>query len=249
MTTTPAEESENPHRVLVLAGRGRYEDPWHDHAATSHRLALVLAELEHDGRPTDVVVRSVFPHALADLEDVDLLVVNAGTSWPGYLEAGIGPDDDAWAPFHVDLEAWARAGGRILALHQSANTFRDAPGWEEILGGRWVPETSYHPPFGPTTVTLATGGHAIVAGAAATVELLDERYCALRVAPSSEVLGWVPDEDGEPQPVVWATEAHGGRTVYCGPGHDVRAYDSAGYRHLLLRAVTWLLAGASISRS
>lgn len=242
MTTTNPEENDNPYRVLVLAGRGRYEDPWHDHAATSHRLALVLGELELGGRATDVVVRSVFPDALEDLEDVDLLVVNAGTSWPGFVEAGIGPDDDAWAQFHVELERWARAGGRVLAVHQSANTFGDAPGWEEILGGRWVPGTSYHPPFGTATVTLATGGHPIIAGSDATVELLDERYCALRVAPSSEVLGWVPDEDGEPQPVVWATEAHGGRTVYCGLGHDVRAYDSVGYVRLLLRAVTWLLA-------
>nr|WP_216645259.1 ThuA domain-containing protein [Isoptericola halotolerans] len=227
---------------MVLAGRGRYEDPWHDHAATSHRLALALDELELGGRTTDVVVRSTFPDALDDLDDVDLLVVNAGTSWPGFREAGIGPDDDAWAPFHARLDAWARDDGRVLAVHQSANTFDDAPGWEEILGGRWVPDTSYHPPFRRTEVTLATGGHPIIAGSPGSVDLDDERYCALRVAASSEVLGWVPDDDGGRQPVVWATEEHGGRTVYSGLGHDVRAYDSPGYRNLLLRAATWLLA-------
>lgn len=241
MTTTPAEDSDDPHRVLVLTGRGRYEDPWHDHAATSHRLALILDELEVGGRATDVVVRSVFPDALEDLDDVDLLVVNAGTSWPGFLEAGIGPDDDAWTPFHRRLDAWARDGGRVLAVHQSANTFADAPGWAEVLGGRWVEGTSYHPPFGRTRLTVATAGHPIVVGSEATVDLLDERYCALEVAPSSDVLGWVPDEDGEPQPVLWATEEHGGRTVYSGLGHDVRAYDSPGYRNVLLRAATWLL--------
>lgn len=240
-TTTP-DATENPHRVLVLAGRGRYEDPWHDHAATSHRLALILAELELGGRSTDVVVRSVFPDALDDLDDVDLLVVNAGTSWPGFVEAGIGPGDDAWKPFHERLVAWARDGGRVLAVHQAANTFGDAPGWAEVLGGRWVAGTSYHPPFGRAELTLATGGHPIVAGSEASVELLDERYCALEVAPSSEMLGWVPDEEGEPQPVLWATEEHGGRTVYSGLGHDVRAYDSPAYRNMLLRAATWLLA-------
>ncbi|WP_407319103.1 ThuA domain-containing protein [Isoptericola halotolerans] len=240
MTTTP-DPSENPYRVLVLAGRGRYEDPWHDHAATSHRLATVLDELELGGRTTDVVVRSVFPDALDDLDEVDLLVVNAGTSWPGFLEAGIGPDDDAWAPFHERLDRWARDGGGVLAVHQAANTFGDAPGWEEIVGGRWVPGTSYHPPFGRAEITLATGGHPIVAGAPGSVALEDERYCALRVAPSVEVLGWVPDDDDEPQPALWTTEEHGGRTVYCGLGHDVRAYDSREYVLLLLRAATWLL--------
>ncbi len=237
MTTTHPD----PVRVLVLAGRGRYEDPWHDHAATSHRLALLLAGLEVDGRPAEVVVRSTFPHALDDLAGVDLLVVNAGTAWPGFREASIGPDDAAWAPFHARLDSWARSGGRILALHQSANTFDDAPAWEEILGGRWVAGTSMHPPIGEAKATIAAGAHPITAGLGA-VEAFDERYCFLRVAESSRVLGWVPDDDGERHPVLWVTEAHGGRTVYDGLGHDVRSYDSPSHAELLLRAATWLLS-------
>ncbi|MEG3616045.1 ThuA domain-containing protein [Isoptericola haloaureus] len=239
MTTTRDDSS---HRILVLAGRGRYEDPWHDHAATSHRLAEALSELTVHDRPTSVVVRSTFPDALDDLDAVDLLVVNAGTSWPGFLEAGIGPDDEAWRPFHSALSRWARDGGRVLAVHQAANTFADSEDWRDLLGGRWVPGESYHPPFGPATVRLATGGHPIVAGAPDTVELEDERYCDLRVAESSEVLGWVPDDEGASQPVLWTTEEHGGRTVYCGLGHDVRAYDSPSYLRLLARAATWLLS-------
>lgn len=232
--------SETPYRLLILAGRGRYEDPWHDHAATSHRLAEVLAAEELHGRTPDVVVRSTFPDALDDLDDFNLLVVNSGTSWPGFVEAGIGPDDDAWAPFHTHLAAWARDGGSILALHQAANTFADAADWPEILGGRWIPGESYHPPFGRTDVTLATGGHPLVVGTG-PVELDDERYCRLQVAESSQVLGWVHDDEGEQHPVLWTTEEHGGRTLYSGLGHDVRAYDSPAYVRLLLRAVTWLL--------
>ncbi len=227
-------------RILVLAGRGRHEDPWHDHAATSHRLALLLAGLDVGGRTADLAVRSTFPDALDDLDDVDLLVVNAGTGWPGFREAGIGPDDDAWAPFHARLDAWARSGGRILAVHQAANAFGDRPRWEEVLGGRWVPGESMHPPLGPATVPLATGAHPITDGLGA-VEVVDERYCHLRVAPTSQVLGWVVD-DGERHPAIWVTEAHGGRTVYSALGHDVRAYDSPSHAELLLRAATWLLA-------
>ncbi|WP_402462309.1 ThuA domain-containing protein [Isoptericola aurantiacus] len=237
---THHDSAESPHRVLVLTGRGRYEDPWHDHAATSHRLANLLGDLEVGGRGCDVEVRSTFPDALDDLDGVDLLVVNSGTSWPGFLEAGIGPDDGAWSSFHERLAAWARAGGSILALHQAANTFGDASDWEHVLGGRWVAGESYHPPSGPTELTLATGGHPLVVGAG-TVEVEDERYCGLRVAPTSEVLGWVTDDDGEQQPVLWTTEEHGGRTLYSGLGHDVRAYDSPSYLRLLLRAGTWLL--------
>jgi type 1 glutamine amidotransferase len=230
-----------PRRILVLTGRGRYEDPWHDHAATSHRLAGLLAELGSEGQDVEVEVRSTFPHALDDLDDVDLLVVNAGRPWPGFLEGGIGPGDDEWAPMHGHLATWARGGGRILAVHQAANTFGDAPEWEDVLGGRWVDGASYHPPFGRVELTLATGGHPLVVGAEPVV-VEDERYCLLRVAPTTQVLGWVTDDDGEQHPAVWATEEHGGRTVYSGLGHDVRAYDSPSYRLLLLRAATWLLA-------
>jgi len=234
------QDSEKTHRILILTGRGRYEDPWHDHAATSHRLALMLADVEVHGRDSEVVLRSTFPDALDDLEEFDLLVVNAGTSWPGFLEAGIGPDDDAWSAFHDRLAGWARDGGSILAVHQAANTFADAADWPEILGGRWIAGESYHPPFGPTELKLATGGHPLVVGAG-PVELEDERYCRLFVAETSQVLGWVLDDDGEQHPVLWTTEEHGGRTLYSGLGHDVRAYDSPTYARLLLRAVTWLL--------
>jgi len=233
-----------PLRILVLAGRGRYEDPWHDHAATSHRLALLLAGLEVGGRPATVEVRSTFPDALDGLGGVDLLVVNSGTSWDGFREAGIGPDDASWAPFHGRLDAWARSGGRVLAVHQAANTFGDAPGWGAVLGGRWVEGESTHPPIGQARVALAVGTHPITEGLGA-VDVLDERYCGLSVAPSSQVLGWATDDDGERHPVVWATVAHGGRTVYSGLGHDVRSYDSPSHRELLLRSAAWLTSPAT----
>ncbi|PZR52647.1 ThuA domain-containing protein [Xylanimonas oleitrophica] len=224
-------------RVLVLAGRGRYEDPWHDHAATSHAVAGVLGAL--DG--VDVQVRSVFRDVLDGLDDVDLLVLNAGTWQPGYREAGIGGTDADWAPFHARLDTWARAGGRLLALHQAANAFGDAPRFEEVLGGRWVEGVSGHPPLGRARLRLASGAHPLTERVGA-VEAIDERYCGLRVAPSSQVLGWVDDDAGDPHPALWVTEAHGGRTVYSALGHDVRSFASPSHQELLRRAATWLLA-------
>src|SRR6478735_3693191 len=112
-----------PH-ALVLAGHGRYEDPWHDPAAISHRLASLLAE---DG--TDTTIRGTMPGALSDA-DFD------------------GTDDD-WAPFHARLAALVGAGVPVLGLHQAANTFADSPTWTSVLGGRWVEGTSWHPEHGP----------------------------------------------------------------------------------------------------
>lgn len=226
-------------RILVLTGRGRHEDPWHDHAATSYALALLLRGLDVGGVAPDVVVRSTLPDALDDLDAVDLLVVNAGMGWPGFREAGL-DDDAAWEAFHARLEAWARDGGAVLAVHQTARAFGDRPGWQEVLGGRWVPEVSGHPPIGDAVLTLADG-HPVTDGLA-DVTAYDERYCHLRVAPTTQVLGSVRDDDGAAHPALWVATAHGGRTVYSALGHDPRSYASPTHAALLRRAATWLLA-------
>ncbi|MEV0892373.1 ThuA domain-containing protein [Promicromonospora sp. NPDC050262] len=218
-------------RILILSGRGRYEDPWHDHAATSHVAAGILGELGA------VEVRGLFRDALNDLDSVDLLVVNGGT---GRRDADFDGSDDDWLPFHDRLSAWARAGGAVLGLHQAANTFYDAPDWEAVLGGRWIPGESMHPPIGTARFEL-TVGHPLTEGLS-VVEAFDERYCRLRVAADTRVLGTTLDDDGASHPVLWVNEAHGGRSVYSGLGHDVRSFDSAGHQELLRRAASWLLS-------
>ncbi|MFD7021123.1 ThuA domain-containing protein [Promicromonospora sukumoe] len=218
-------------RILILSGRGRYEDPWHDHAATSHATAGVLGELGA------VEVRGLFRDALDDLDSVDLLVVNGGT---GRRDADFDGSDDDWRGFHDRLAGWARAGGAVLGLHQAANTFYDAPDWETVLGGRWVPGESMHPPIGTARFEL-TIGHPMTEGLS-VVEAFDERYCRLRVASGTRVLGTTLDDDGAPHPVLWINEAHGGRSVYSGLGHDVRSFASEGHQELLRRAASWLLS-------
>ncbi|QAY69875.1 ThuA domain-containing protein [Xylanimonas protaetiae] len=224
-------------RVVILTGRGRHEDSWHDHAATSHELANVMAALGD----VDVMVRSAFLGVLVDLDDVDLLVLNIGGPMPGYVEAAIDGAEEDWAGTYDTVEAWARAGGRILAVHQTALALPGEERFEELLGGRWVEGVSGHPEIGPMRLTLATGVHPLTAGLGA-VSAFDERYCNLRVAPGSQVLGWVHDDDGEPHPALWVTEAHGGRTVYSALGHDARSYESPSHQELLACAALWLLS-------
>ena len=218
-------------RILILSGRGRYEDPWHDHAATSHVVAGVLGDLGA------VQVRGLFRDGLDDLDSVDLLVVNSGT---GRRDAEFDGSDDDWLAFHDRLAGWARAGGAVLGLHQAANTFYDAPGWEAVLGGRWVVGESMHPPIGPARFELVQG-HPVTDGLDA-VEAFDERYCRLRVAPGARVLGTTPDDDGTVQPVLWVNEAHGGRSVYSALGHDVRSFAAEAHQELLRRSASWLLS-------
>lgn len=221
--------------MVVLVGRGRYEDPWHDHAATAHRVALELAA---PGRAVELV--SLFPGALREqlARDPALVVVVAGS---GRVDAGFDGTDDDWAPDHAALTAWADAGGPLLGLHSAANTFADAPHWPRLLGGRWVPGTSWHPPHGPAAFT-ALAGAARLPGAPPLVEAVDERYCDLVLGPGAvPLLAHV--EDGCEQVVAWAVDDGVRRAVYDGLGHAVASYDSSSRRALLRAEVAWLLRG------
>ncbi|MCB7135320.1 ThuA domain-containing protein [Cellulosimicrobium marinum] len=215
-------------RVLVLAGRGRYADPWHDHAATSHVVAGLLAD-----QGLDVHVRGTFRDAFADLRAFDLVVVNAGR---GRTDATFDGDDADWAPAHDAVRDAAAAGVALLGLHQAANTFADSPHWATLLGGRWVPGTSWHPPQDVARFSPA-GDHDVVRGLGDVVAD-DERYRDLVVAPGSRVLLTARHDDAD-QPVAWVSG--GARAVYDGLGHDVGSYASPSRCELLRREVGWLL--------
>lgn len=211
------------HRALVLAGRARYGDPWHDHAATSHRVAH---ELTAAGFAVDV--RSTFPDALADLAPSDLLVVNAGH--------GPADDDEAWHRLHTAVREHAAADGPVLALHQSAMAFRDDSWWSETIGGRWVDEVSWHPPQAVATLDVHAG-HPVTDGLGALV-VDDERYTDLAVAPDVRALV-THEEGGATHPVVWVAPSW--RAVYDGLGHGVESYDSPARAALLRREARWLV--------
>jgi len=231
-----------PHidaRVMILVGRGRYEDPWHDHAATSYRVALVLSDLG-----LAVEVRSVFVGAFEDLDSCDLLVVNSGR---GRVDPAFDGDDAHWAATHEALQAFAAAGRPVLGLHQAANTFADSPYWEEILGGRWIPGQSMHPPADNAVFDIVAA-HPVVDGLG-PLEAFDERYSYLHVLPGSQPLV-TQSHDGIDHPVVWVNASGPYRAVYDALGHGGAAFDSPSRRRLLAREALWLLgADEDIIRS
>ncbi|MBO3095148.1 ThuA domain-containing protein [Cellulomonas dongxiuzhuiae] len=211
-------------RALVLAGRARYADPWHDHAATSHAVACELADAGFD-----VAVRSTFPDALADLRAADLLVVNAG-------QGPVDDDDAVWRPLHERVRDHAAAGGPVLALHQAAMTFADSPWWSDVMGGRWVEGRSWHPPQGVATFDVRAG-HPVTRGLGPLV-VDDERYTDLVVAPDVGALV-THDEGAATHPVVWVVA--GRRVVYDALGHDVGSYAAPARAALLRREARWLV--------
>lgn len=219
--------------ALVLVGRGRYQDLWHDDAATAQVVAATLAEVGVTAR-----VRGTFPGTLDEVTpgDLALVVVLAGR---GRSDPAFDGRDEDWRGFHDRLAALVRAGVPLLALHQAANTFADSPHWSGLLGGRWVVGTSMHPPIGEATFTVVDADHPVTRGLG-EVRAFDERYCDLEVDPASRVL-LTTRHEGREHPVVWVAPGPG-RVLYDGLGHDTRSYGSPSRRELLRREVNWLLA-------
>jgi uncharacterized protein len=209
-------------RAVILSGGGAYGDPWHPFAATSERIAGILAGTGHD-----VEIAGDVAGRVADLRGCDLLVVNAADGPPGDTSAA-----------RAGLLAALDRGLGVLAVHVGACTLLRLPEWESVTGAAWVSGQSTHPKTGPCRITTYPGRHPITEPVT-DFDIVDERYAFLRTAP-----GLVPlaahAYGGQPHPLLWARERGRARVVTDALGHDTRSYDSAAHRELISRAARWL---------
>ena len=152
-------------RALILSGGGAYADPWHPFAATSERIAGVLAALGHH-----VEISELVADRIAGLDGWDLIVVNAAS----------GPEADTSAA-RAGLVAALDRGLGVLAIHVGACTLLRLPEWESVTGAAWT-TGSMHPKAGPCRIITYPGRHPICAPVA-DFDITDERYAYLRTAP------------------------------------------------------------------
>ncbi|MGA4670281.1 ThuA domain-containing protein [Propionibacteriaceae bacterium Y1923] len=215
--------------LRVLSGVAPYDDPWHPFPETSAAAAEVLR-----GAGYRVEVLDSTPEALGSLDEVDLLVVNCGRG----DGRGLGDSLGEWTPAFAAADAWLAAGGVVLGLHTAANTFHDWPTWAGLLGGRWVPGHSFHPPLDEVGFDIVPGAadHPVLAGLS-RVQVADERYSDLVVDEGVTPL-LQHHHEGVAQVMAWAAE----RAVYDGMGHDGRSYESADRQCFLVNAADWLLS-------
>lgn len=210
-------------RALILSGEGRYCDAWHPFGATSARLAGIAGRLGHT-----VEITEDLEERLADLDGVDVLIVNAAE----------GPVTAAHEAALAGLQAFLGRGGGVLAIHVGASTLIGMPEWEGVTGMAWVGGVSMHPKLGPAHVLVHPERHAI----AATLhdfDLVDERYCYLRVA--RDVVPFLSHEHaGTIHPLAWARRYEKARIVTDTLGHSVESFDSTDHEVLIRRSLQWL---------
>lgn len=206
-------------RAVIASGTGRYSDPWHPLADTSERLRRIVAD-----EGFDVEVIPDVDAALAGLDGVDLLVVNATDPWRNG-ETGTGAPEDSTA----GLGAAVQRGIGIVAMHNAIASLRDYPVWRTLLGGDWIPGVSGHPPLGDLVVRPVDG---------APFTLSDEGYIGLEFDGDAEVLAH-HELEGVSHPLLWRRQVGPTRVVYDALGHDGRSFDSAEHVELLREALSW----------
>jgi len=188
--------------ITLLTGRGEFSDPWHDFVGIGAALAPGLA------------LRGTVEAS----EQVDATLEALPTVRPELLVLCVGDDGSGGetpsAAARDGLSRYLLEGGRMLALHATATAFPRWPRWQQLLGGRWLPDESFHPPYGPATVHLTFGG---------TLAVDDERYTALHVDPGVTVLAW-HEWEGQRHPLSWLHRVGDGLVVFDALGHDAASY-------------------------
>ncbi|QNE35431.1 ThuA domain-containing protein [Leifsonia shinshuensis] len=220
--------------ALILSGSGRYADPWHPFAATTERLAGILAE-----EGFIVNVDGNVDERLAHLPEnpPDLLVVNIGDPALNYPDD---PQPAAEARARAGLLWYVREGLPILAMHTSVTSLRGIPDWPRIIGGIWRRGTSYHPDYGTAAIRIGPA-HTEVNDKIQDFSVDDERYTDLDVEPDNTILA-THEEGGRDHPIIWQRTygPKGARVVLDALGHDTASYDSTEHVALLSHAVRWL---------
>lgn len=222
--------------VLLLSGGGRFTDPWHPFAAGSARLASLIEHLGHR-----VQVRPTTP-SMFDFEGIDLVVVNAGGGNPERTLQERRVSTEAWDAAFERFGDWIDAGGPVLAVHTSANTFGNWPRWRQLLGGAWIPGRSGHPARSLATFEVVTAEHPVLRGID-QVRSDDERYSDLELDEGITPL-LAHHTDGRTQVMAWVGPgSRGSRIIYDGLGHDASAYEAPDRQRLLAGEIGWLLGG------
>ncbi len=215
---------------------------------TRRQAEAIAAELPEHDLTYSVELDALRPRGL---EGIDLLVVAgcrysriAEAPWIQYWEDPDAPQlvYESLSTAEIEgLAGFVRQGGSLLCHHIGLGTFDDHDELTELFDGRWVWGRSTHAPepLPEFLVKIAGPSHPITAGLQ-PFGTVDELYAEIVLPQRSQVL-LTSEQFGKTWPVAWVREYGAGRIVTCTLGHDMRAFESEGYRELLRRIVAWLL--------
>lgn len=132
------------------------------------------------------------------------------------------------------LTTFIRSGKGLLGIHNAADTFKNIPGYQELLGGRFIK----HPPQLDITVEVVDGTHPITEGLSAfTVH--DELYLLDWRPERVHLLAETHSFQDQAVPLAWVREEGAGRVFYHSLGHNRETLAHKSVRETLQRGARW----------
>ena len=131
------------------------------------------------------------------------------------------------------LLGFIASGKGFVGIHSAADSFRECPEYQAMVGGRFVT----HPQYRQYQVSVTDPEHPITKGLEEFF-VTDEQYI-LDYDPRVQVLCsalW----KGQAMPVAWTKNWGGGRIFYLALGHDPQACRNGNFRLLLQRGALWV---------
>jgi len=132
------------------------------------------------------------------------------------------------------LMSFVSSGGGFIGLHSAADSFRENPGYLELLGGVF----RRHPRHQVFHIRVADREHPITRGIP-DFDVYDELYILYHDPKRYHLLLYCPWE-GEEQPVAWTKEYGGGRVFYLSLGHTEEALTHPTFQEILRRGLRWV---------
>jgi type 1 glutamine amidotransferase len=130
------------------------------------------------------------------------------------------------------LDLFVAAGGGVLGVHSATASFKQAPQYFEILGGRFIG----HGPVEKFTVKPVDQSE-VFSGIPA-FDVFDELYLH-EFQPDIEV-HFTAHYKGEDVPAVWTYTFGKGRVCYAAPGHRTASLKNETYQKLLRQGLKWV---------
>lgn len=211
---------------------------FHPFEDTSNSLSKIMSKLDYQSEITMDI-----EEAFRNLEDYDLLTLNA-LRWRMLNHEKYLPYIDEWQ-FSLSEEGqknlynYMMSGGLLIAFHTSSICFDNWRDYSKILGGKWVWDQTFHPPYGPVEISPILDHE--ISNKLKPFYLNDEIYHNLELEPSSKpfLIGKTKETDEE-HIIAWTYEIGKGKVVYNSLGHDSESLESDEFSEIIRRSIHWI---------
>ncbi len=234
----PADEPDDPIRVLILTGRNN-----HNWRATTPAIQQVLEAAGKFQVETTVPPQGLSAENLGRFD----VIVSDWNSWGG----GSKEAEAAWTPevrkAYLDF---VRGGGGHAAIHAGGSSFYEGwPEYRKVALIYWNLGTTGHGRQHEFPVRVEKSGHPLAA-ALTGFTIRDELWNRPGVVEGATVLASAhSDKEQEPsgtnrwEPSAVAATYGKGRCFATLLGHDANVMQNEGFQQLLLRGVQWAATG------